>query len=185
MFVYIIIGILILICILLLSFIYVEIENLRDENSFNVRILSILSINVNILKIFKMFATTKQNRDRILISEVIENTRKSLELTSFTSKLLKEIIILDVDVKVKTSIDDVYYKHIIDTEQWLFLNVLRNILNNKTKNVVKQNYEVINRDDDIPIDYDYDLKLKVRIISIVKVMLLNIKDVKKAIKLFN
>ncbi len=185
MFMYIFVGLLILLGILLLSYIYVEIENIRGENKFSVRILSLFSLNVSLIKIFKMFATTKQDRDRILLSEIIENTRKSLELRELTSKLLKELIVIDIDIKAKTSIDDVYYRHLIDTEQWLLLNAFRKLLNNKTKNVIKQNYEVINREDDSPIDYDYELKVKVRIVNIVKVMIFNVKDVKKMIKLFH
>ncbi len=185
MLIYIIVGLFVLISVFLLSFVYVEIENIRDENRFNVRILSLFNIKLSLIKIFKMFATTKQNREKILISEVIENTRKSLELREITSKFLKELIILDIDLKAKTSIDDVYYRHLIDTEQWLLLNTFRRVINNKTRAVIKQNYEVINRDDDVAIDYDINLKVKVRIINVVKVMILNIKDVIKMIKLFN
>ncbi len=185
MLIYIFAGLIVLIGVLLLSFIYVEIENIRDENRFNVRILSLFNLKLSLLKIFKMFATTKQDRERILISEIIENTRKSLELRGFTSKMLKELIIIDIDIKAKTSIDDIYYRHLIDTEQWLLLNAFRKIINNKTRYVVKQSYEVINRDDDIPIDYDFELKIKVRIINIIKVILFNIRDVRKMIKLFH
>ncbi len=185
MFMYIIVGLLVLTTILLLSYVYVEIENIRDENRFNVRILSLFSIKLSLIKIIKMFATTKQNRDKILISEVIENTRKSLELRKLTGKLLKELIIIDIDLKAKTSIEDVYYRHLIDTEQWLLLNAFKNLINNKTKIVIKQNYDVVNREDDVPIDYDFDLKVKVRISNILKVLIFNVKDVKKMIKLFS
>ncbi len=185
MFMYILVGLIVLFSVLLLSFVYVEIENIRDENRFNVRILSLFNIKLSLIKIFKMFATTKQNREKILLSEIIENTRKSLELRALTGKFLKELIIIDIDLKAKTSVEDVYYRHLIDAEQWLLLNAFRKIINNRTKTVIKQNYEVINRDDDVPLDYDFDLKVKVRIINIVKVLIFNIKDVRKMIKLFN